>query len=87
MLRVPSVEIQHGIFARIPASENLGLRIVQDITDSESIVNSYVTRESAGMVHEFLRGRSVRGALRGPKLELIFVTQYSRALNFNFILA
>jgi hypothetical protein len=47
------VEIQHGIFARIPASENLGLRIVQDITDSESIVNSCVTRESTGMVHKF----------------------------------
>ena len=45
-LIVPTVEIQLEIFARVPESEIYVWELFQDVTDSESIINSRFTQES-----------------------------------------
>jgi len=40
------VEIQIGIFARVSVSKIYDCELFQDVTDSESIINSRVIRES-----------------------------------------
>jgi len=45
-LIAPTVETQLGIFARVPVSEIYVWELFQDVTDSESAINSRVARES-----------------------------------------
>jgi len=51
------VEIYLGIFTFMSKSKISICESFDDLTDSESIVNSRVTRQSERMVYEFFPGR------------------------------